>query len=463
MATVDSDGGGGAGYETEGLLDPSSALAAEAGRAGGRHLTVRSPGAPGNWSRHWTTVDETSGGGHVMSNTTAFLLRPVSSSSGGGRRVSGGGGGSRVRNVSAKDVVYFRSSPSVHVHSTAAAPSSRQAPESSAGIGRQPLDSRQPTCESAPSPSLTGNMPQLPLSTGGAPTHARMICYLPRQHSDAGPYGLKAAPDCVPGGGPFGTGGGDISPRQLLAPFKAGRGRASPMRQSQSHLGITLVRGTSCSLVDIPTYLGPSLSRGGGVELAKVCDATGTITVPAQPLIPPKSTSAAAAATVGSRPANSSTRSRKSDCGQLQQPRQSTHPQQVQAVADPEARLAFDQQLNRQKKKAAKSTRKAKWTVLCVSLLLLTMCVTLVGTMLSVGSQYSQQKIIANSHNWTEINKNKKDKINNNKNIFSKNGHMGTTTVSPFEPSVPRAIQPTKSVNEFYKSYLRSPHFGRTS
>ena len=82
--------------------------------------------------------------------------------------------------------------------------------------------------------------------------------------------------------------------------------------------------------------------------------------------------------------------------------------------------------------------------------------------MLSVGSQYSQQKIIANSHNWTEINKNKKDKINN-KNIFSKNGQTGTTTVSPFEPSVPRAIQPTKSVNEFYKSYLRSPHFGRTS
>ena len=196
------------------------------------------------------------------------------------------------------------------------------------------------------------------------------------------------------------------------------------------------------------------------MELAKVCDATGTITVPAQPLIPPKSTSAAATA-VGSRPVNSSTRSRKSDCGQLQ-PRPSTHPQQVQAVADPEARLAFDQQLNRQKKKAAKSTRKAKWTVLCVSLLLLTMCVTLVGTMLSVGSQYSQQKIIANSHNWTEINKNKKDKLNN-KIIFSKNGQKGTTTVSPFEPSVPRDVQPIKSVNEFYKSYLRSPHFGRTS
>ena len=32
---------------------------------------------------------------------------------------------------------------------------------------------------------------------------------------------------------------------------------------------MTLVRGASCSLVDIPTYLGPSY---GGVELAQICD-----------------------------------------------------------------------------------------------------------------------------------------------------------------------------------------------
>ena len=34
------------------------------------------------------------------------------------------------------------------------------------------------------------------------------------------------------------------------------------------HQGITLVRGASCSLVDIPTYLGPSHN----VELGKLCD-----------------------------------------------------------------------------------------------------------------------------------------------------------------------------------------------
>lgn len=39
-------------------------------------------------------------------------------------------------------------------------------------------------------------------------------------------------------------------------------------------------------------------------------------------------------------------------------------------------------------KRNAKSTRKTKWTILCVGLTLLTMCVTLVGTMLSIGSQY---------------------------------------------------------------------------
>ena len=50
--------------------------------------------------------------------------------------------------------------------------------------------------------------------------------------------------------------------------------------------GMTLVRGASCSLVDIPTYLGPSY---GGVELAQICDvrmapagSTAKVPVPAE-------------------------------------------------------------------------------------------------------------------------------------------------------------------------------------
>ena len=46
-----------------------------------------------------------------------------------------------------------------------------------------------------------------------------------------------------------------------------------------------------------------------------------------------------------------------------------------------------EKQILREKLKLKKQ-RKAKCTVLCVSLLLLTMCVTLVGTMLSFGSKY---------------------------------------------------------------------------
>jgi hypothetical protein len=40
---------------------------------------------------------------------------------------------------------------------------------------------------------------------------------------------------------------------------------------------MTLVRGASCSLVDIPTYLGHSVAATGGVELAQLCDVKTTI------------------------------------------------------------------------------------------------------------------------------------------------------------------------------------------
>ena len=73
---------------------------------------------------------------------------------------------------------------------------------------------RQRTTESAP----TGHL----LSGGVA------IRHLPRQHSNASAYSM-----------------------------------ANP--STFSHQGITLVRGASCSLVDIPTYLGPALHTSTGV------------------------------------------------------------------------------------------------------------------------------------------------------------------------------------------------------
>ena len=61
------------------------------------------------------------------------------------------------------------------------------------------------------------------------------------------------------------------------------------------------------------------------------------------------------------------------------------------APRPPRPRLQLDLTKNNQ---SAKSSKKTKWTILCVGLTLLTMCVTLVGTMLSIGSQY-EQKLVA--------------------------------------------------------------------
>merc|ERR1719361_3064678 len=60
-----------------------------------------------------------------------------------------------------------------------------------------------------------------------------------------------------------------------------------------------------------------------------------------------------------------------------------------------------EKQILREKLKLKKQ-RKAKCTVLCVSLLLLTMCVTLVGTMLSFGSRY-QDRLSRNITLWKNI------------------------------------------------------------
>ena len=141
-----------------------------------------------------------------------------------------------------------------------------------------------------------------------------------------------------------------------------------------SNQGITLVRGASCSLVDIPTYLGPANVGIAGKSGASVGN------VPIAALAP--------------RP--------------------------------PRPRL----QLDLTKKNAAKnSTRKTRKTILCVGLTLLTMCVTLVGTMLSIGSQYEGTKV---ARRW-------EDQVFTNKssNIFSKTAKSDvllttkSTTLSP--------------------------------
>ena len=122
-----------------------------------------------------------------------------------------------------------------------------------------------------------------------------------------------------------------------------------------SHQGQSLlVRGASCSLVDIPTYLGPTPSIGivtgesGGVT---------TTTVPISALAP-----------MPTRP-----------------------------------RLQLD--LTKKNHSAKEQTSKTKWTIICVGLTLLTMCVTLVGTMLSIGSQYELDKNLA--RNWDYESRNK--------------------------------------------------------
>jgi hypothetical protein len=120
-----------------------------------------------------------------------------------------------------------------------------------------------------------------------------------------------------------------------------------------SHQGQSLlVRGASCSLVDIPTYLGPTPSIG----IAGKSGVT-TTTVPISALAP-----------MPTRP-----------------------------------RLQLD--LTKKNHSAKEQTSKTKWTIICVGLTLLTMCVTLVGTMLSIGSQYELDKNLA--RNWDYESRNK--------------------------------------------------------
>ena len=151
------------------------------------------------------------------------------------------------------------------------------------------------------------------------------------------------------------------------------------MPTSYSHQGITLVRGASCSLVDIPTYLGPSVA-GGVVEVAQLSEVstaaptTGMVTKP-----------------IAHQASTAST---------VSETRKPSRP-----------RLQLD--LTKKKNNDKNEARKTQWTVLCVSLTLLTLAVTLVGTMLSVGSQY-QEMVIAKQ--WETITKrNQSSRSSNNK------------------------------------------------
>jgi hypothetical protein len=114
-----------------------------------------------------------------------------------------------------------------------------------------------------------------------------------------------------------------------------------------------MIRGASCSLVDIPTYLGPSLR---GVELSD----TSPVYNSGNPVSP------------GS---------------------------DLKPTPRPRPRLQLDLT---QRKNVKSSTRKTKWTILCVGLTLLMMSVTIVGTMLSLGSRYQEMVIAKQWENMTQ-------------------------------------------------------------
>jgi hypothetical protein len=179
---------------------------------------------------------------------------------------------------------------------------------------------KQPTSESAPTPR-------------GAMSRAESG--LPRQHSSASAYSAGVSSSGYPGG--------------------LSHSHQNALYNSYSNQGITMIRGASCSLVDIPSYLGPTLR---GVELGD-----------ASPVY---------------------------NAGNALSPGSDLKP-----TPRPRPRLQLDLT---QRKNVKSSTRKTKWTILCVGLTLLMMSVTIVGTMLSLGSQY-QEMVIARQ--WETLTSNK--------------------------------------------------------
>ena len=115
-----------------------------------------------------------------------------------------------------------------------------------------------------------------------------------------------------------------------------------------------LVRGSSCSLVDIPTYLSPAGPVAGPPDLGDVSSALArTFPLVTGPVVRPGEASASA---------------------------------------------VKQQQLD-----LANTSRKSQWAIFCVALVFLAMCTTLVGAMLSFGTRY-QDRLMADRLNITARN-----------------------------------------------------------
>ena len=238
----------------------------------------------------------------MSSNSNAFLLRPLSRNS---------------TNPTKENQPADLQSPAVKA-AIAAAVAAAKGPKGTSPSDHLSMNSYGPEIRSAPNGTIHQSRLRKQRTTESAPTNnhilvgGHIIRQIPRQQSNASAYSMA-----IP--------------------------------STYSHQGITLVRGASCSLVDIPTYLGP-ITTGGMVEVAG--------------------------------------KSKGSSAGALTQFGPGGRPLQHRP------RLQLDLTKNNQKShKNAKSTRKTKWTILCVGLTLLTMCVTLVGTMLSIGSQYEGMRV----------------------------------------------------------------------
>ena len=114
---------------------------------------------------------------------------------------------------------------------------------------------------------------------------------------------------------------------------------------------VTLVRGMSCSLVDIPTYLSSS------VELASLTELTELPSL---------------------RPLDNKQTNSRCAVSYLQQSKENIR------------RLRMDIVDRRERKLTPKKTQ---WTLICIALAFLTTCVTLVGTMLSYTSEYQDRAV----------------------------------------------------------------------
>ena len=278
--TTDGDGGGarGGGAKEKRLVRQAACAAEDASAAAqqllsapaGAHLRLSPTAGRALPTRQWT-VDACT----APAFGQAYLLRPVSRSSirsaasggddcgggGGGRRLSPAGapgesqcaGGSRAKSAARSpaaererlDEIGNRNSgrsfsASFNIETNDGATVSIRSSTSRSGSGRTAATltatrhrmRKQRTCDSAPMRGGTGGgTAGTAASLGGSNRH------LPRQFSNASAYSAAAAAAFIP--------------------------------TSISHQGMTLVRGASCSLVDIPTYLGQSY---GGVELAQICD-----------------------------------------------------------------------------------------------------------------------------------------------------------------------------------------------